>query len=105
MRRLIWAAMALLISSVAFAAGPTDINEIKRQRMAEEFVAANLKDPKSAEFRNQNGFCGEVNSKNSFGGYTGFQRFIAASREMVVFERDKNLERGAFDEAWNQFCR
>lgn len=44
-----------------------------------------LKDPNSAEFRGLQAYtrdiagvyvvCGQVNSKNSFGGYTGFQHF------------------------------
>lgn len=40
-----------------------------------------LKDPDSAIFRNENmanGFlCGEVNAKNSMGGYVGFKKFVA----------------------------
>lgn len=40
-----------------------------------------LKDPDSARFKNLKTsrdlyFCGEVNAKNSLGGYTGFSRFI-----------------------------
>ncbi|PND34823.1 hypothetical protein C1I89_10260 [Achromobacter pulmonis] len=89
----------------ALAAGPTDINEIRRQSMAKDFVLATLKDPDSAKFRNQKSFCGEVNSKNSFGGYTGFKRFIAAGKDLVVFEGDKSLARGAFQEAWGEFCK
>lgn len=55
-----------------------------------EMVASALKDPGSAEFQGvfmveekvigetHYGFlCGAVNSRNSFGGYTGFQRFVA----------------------------
>ena len=48
----------------------------------------NLKDPDSAKFRNlfkyvnSRGFtvvCGEINSKNSYGAYAGFERFAATS--------------------------
>lgn len=94
-----------LACNTAVGAGPTDINEIKYQRLAREFVTDNLKDPDSAQFKNQNGLCGEVNSKNSLGGYVGFQRFIAGRSDFVVFENDRNLARGAFDEVWAQFCR
>ncbi|OLS61874.1 hypothetical protein PSEMO_32470 [Pseudomonas putida] len=80
------------------------MTKIKIERMAREFATGALKDPGSAEFRNQNEFCGEVNSKNSFGGYTGFQRFIAASRDLVVFERDSGLSPAEFAKAWNQVC-
>ena len=78
--------------------------EIKSQRLAREQVTAKLKDPGSAQFRNQKGFCGEVNAKNSFGGYGGFTRFIAAGKDMVVMENDPILERGAFESAWREFC-
>lgn len=79
--------------------------EIRNQRVAREFVAGVLKDPGSAEFRNQRGLCGEVNSKNSFGGYVGFRRFIAATKEMVVFENDGRMNPGDFEKVWSAHCR
>lgn len=81
------------------------LQEIKYQRLAREQVIPYLKDPESAQFRNQTGFCGEVNAKNSLGGYSGFKRFIAGGKDMVFLEDDKRLEAGAFQSAWNQFCR
>lgn len=52
-------------------------------------VIAQLSDPESAQFRNErlvgewtvisSILCGEVNSKNKLGGYTGFAPFFAAS--------------------------
>ncbi|MBD9599394.1 hypothetical protein IB252_06065 [Pseudomonas sp. PDM10] len=81
-----------------------EMTEIRYQRVAREFVTGVLKDPGSAEFRNQRGFCGEVNSKNSFGGYGGFRRFIAATKEMVVFEKDGRLSSSDFEQAWSKFC-
>jgi len=79
--------------------------EIRNQRVAREFVGGVLKDPGSAEFRNQHGLCGEVNSKNSFGGYVGFRRFIAATKEMVVFENDGRMSPRDFEAAWLTHCR
>lgn len=81
------------------------MKEIRYQRVAREFVTGVLKDPNSAEFRNQRGFCGEVNSKNSFGGYVGFKRFIAASKEMVVLEKDGRLSSSEFEQAWSKLCQ
>lgn len=79
------------------------MQEIKQNRIAREFVENRLKDPKSAEFRNQKGFCGEVNSKNGFGAYTGFKKFIAASSDLIVMETDmKPIE---FQMAWNNVCK
>ncbi|NNH02217.1 hypothetical protein HLH18_15605 [Acinetobacter sp. ANC 5414] len=62
-----------------------------------------LKDPDSAEIRNRNGNCGEVNSKNSFGGYTGFRRFIASSTVIAV--DGENMNSDEFQKAWNQICK
>lgn len=62
-----------------------------------------LKDPDSAEIRNHNGNCGEVNSKNSFGGYTGFRRFIASSA--IVAVEGENMDSDEFQKAWTQVCK
>ncbi|HHV68920.1 MAG TPA: DUF4124 domain-containing protein [Ochrobactrum intermedium] len=46
-------------------------------------VRASLKDPDSANFNDLQhvgdgrALCGQVNAKNSYGGYTGFKRFVA----------------------------
>lgn len=86
------------------AAADAAMQEIKLQRLAREFVSLQLKDPDSADFRNQKGMCGEVNAKNSFGGYAGFTRFIAGGKDLVFMENDKRLEAGAFETAWGKFC-
>jgi hypothetical protein len=50
-------------------------------------AAAQMKDPGSVQFRNlkavinggnEEGLCGEMNGKNSYGGYVGFTQFYAA---------------------------
>ena len=61
-----------------------------------------LKDSDSAEIRNQNEYCGEVNSKNAFGGYTGFKRYIA-SPTLVAIEGE-NMSSSEFQSAWNKVC-
>lgn len=106
MKKLVLAAcMATMAPGAALAAGSTNISEVKYQRLAREQAMANLKDPGSAQFRNQNGFCGEVNSKNALGGYVGYQKFIAAGETMVVFERDSSLEKGVFQQVWGEICK
>ena len=80
------------------------MKEIRMQRMAREFVSSSLKDPESAQFQNQHGICGEVNSKNSFGAYTGYQSFIAGSAELVVLQRDSRLKPEEFQKLWAEFC-
>lgn len=89
------------IKSTGRSSNPA-LDEITNQRMARQWVEARLKDKSSAEFRNQKGFCGEVNAKNSYGGYSGFERFIAANESMVVQEKDMAI--GEFDKAWSQVC-
>lgn len=81
----------------------SSLTEVRLQRMARESVQEYLKDPSSAEFRNQKGPCGEVNSRNSFGAMTGFQRFMAAG-DLVFLERDSGIELSEFNEAWNRLC-
>lgn len=86
------------------AADEAAMQEIKTQRVVRGFVMKHLKDPDSAEFRNQSGLCGEVNAKNGFGGYTGYRRFMAANEDLVVFEGGKRLTPAEFDEAWRRAC-
>lgn len=64
-----------------------------------------LKDGGSAEFRNQQKMCGEVNSKNSFGAYTGFTKYIV-TQDKTYFEEEYRDELGrvAFTDLWNSNC-
>lgn len=79
--------------------------------LGKEAIKAKLRDPDSANFRNvtfYNGSgkpitCGEVNAKNGFGGYDGFERFIAAGDVLTVLESE--MVEGGMDEVWDQFCR
>lgn len=71
-------------------------------------VRGRLKDPDSAQFRGQ--FvgkagvpCGEVNSKNAFGGYVGYQRYIASGGGLVFFEQEVAADE--FEAAWLKLCR
>lgn len=78
--------------------------------LGKEGVTKRMKDPGSTEFRNvfvsrssgSAAVCGEVNSKNSFGGYVGFQRFISAGESASFLETD--MKRGEMDKSWQQFC-
>lgn len=76
--------------------------------LGEKYVKAKLKDPDSAQFQNQfigikGAPCGEVNSKNSFGGYTGFKRYISVGDAMTVLESD--MGPSEFDSSWRQICK
>ncbi|MBC3920014.1 hypothetical protein H8L32_21275 [Undibacterium sp. CY18W] len=60
------------------------------QKQAREFVASKLKDPQSTQFRNEvlkiGILCGELNSKNSYGAYVGFKRFIASGKQFAFVD-------------------
>jgi len=81
----------------------------KRDRLdlqVQKLVRNKLKD-ESAKFRNQWDLCGEVNTKNSLGAYTGFQRFLM-SGEYIYFENDYKSDQtsmSAFNEAWDSECK
>ena len=75
-----------------------------RELKAQESVKALLKDPSSAEFRNMNGMCGEVNSKNSFGAYTGFVRFIGTPDITLIEGENPQVDQATFNEVWKKMC-
>lgn len=74
MKRL---AVVALAGMVLAGCGKSDTDR------AREAVTARLKDPDSAKFRNERVVgedrfvCGEVNAKNSAGGYVGFSSYAA----------------------------
>lgn len=78
-----------------------------------EAVRAGLKDPDSAKFQNfftskyeYNGSrlttCGEVNAKNSLGGYTGFKRYITFGNHVLMVENKENTD--VFQTSWTLMC-
>lgn len=77
--------------------------------VSKEAIKAQLKDAASAEFKDVRFYsgggvpvaCGQVNAKNGFGGYGGFERFIAAGREMAVLESQSSDGIGP---VWDKFC-
>jgi hypothetical protein len=85
-----------------------------------DVLAHSLKDPTSVQFRDvyvaqrsvagQPALCGEVNGKNSYGGYVGFQRFVVArttSGEMtslIVGSDDTSLEDAYNFNEWRSLC-
>lgn len=60
---------------------------------AKSIVAGKMKDPESARFKGVHSegeyVCGLINAKNSFGAYSGFQRFIVDTGSNTV-----ELDRG-----------
>lgn len=74
-------------------------------------VRARLKDPDSAKFRDTRFYsggpaavvCGQVNAKNAFGGFTGFERFIASGEKLAFLESDM-ASPSEMDDAWKKMC-
>lgn len=92
--------ISLLLLAAAFAAAPVAaksgygafVSQAKKQ------MAAELKDPDSAKFRNLAVYqpatgqgvalCGEVNAKNAYGAYVGFRKFVSAGELAEVEQPD-----------------
>lgn len=99
--------LTLLLSGSVTAASPSS-NQTKDLDAAKvifvKMVIANgLKDPDSAKFRRVkvkwDTVCGEVNAKNSFGGYVGYRRFYS------IDGKDLHMEESNFrEEQWERFC-
>lgn len=77
-----------IFPTIIFAQAPNLISITK------ENVQRQLKDPQSAQFRevkvvtntlNEKTVCGEVNAKNSYGGYTGFKAFYTTDGRNINF--------------------
>ncbi len=79
--------------------------EFNRSYVAQESVKKMLKDPDSAKFRNMNGFCGELNSKNSFGAYTGYVRFIGTPELTLIEGQNSQINEETFSQVWIKFCK
>ena len=74
----------------------------------ERQIISKLKDGSSASFSNvfistSDFVCGEVNSKNSFGGYVGFQRFISAY-PTGISALEEGTNKRDFKKTWDKFC-
>jgi hypothetical protein len=87
-----------VVGFLLVACGQTSQEEIFKKEV-ETAILLDLKDPDSAQFRygpydifpELKLACGEVNSKNSFGGYTGFQRFVFDNGSIAFQEGDTDV--------------
>lgn len=84
-------------------------------RKVQSLVSYEMKDPDSAKFRNlrfvkyneKTVVCGEVNAKNSYGGYVGFENFIAGQTQWRLSrESEEKTAAGSADSAgFRTYCR
>lgn len=78
---------------------------IHREMVAQESVKKILKDPDSAKFQNMNGLCGEVNSRNGLGAYTGYVRFIGTPEITIIEGENSQVDQATFNEVWLKMCK
>lgn len=105
--------VALTLLACVTACGKTAAQKQHEEAAAltiqgEKFVREKVRDPASAQFRNQfigkgGAPCGEVNAKDAFGAYIGFQRYISVARELTLLAQD--VAPADFDESWRELCR
>lgn len=103
--------LLLCTAPVSGYSADTDTQISRWKTVCMDAVQQKLKDPSSAKFRNVR-FCrglnnlplcyGEVNSKNSFGGYGGFQRFISAGSPKLTYLEEQVSD---FDKAWSKLLK
>src|SRR5690348_13960356 len=93
----IFKTVCLLAASAAFVGACSAVDGYSEDK---KLVASSMKDPGSVQFRNlrrkndqYNIVCGEVNAKNSYGGYVGFVPFEiytdADKRRVVRIHSDR----------------
>lgn len=81
----------------AFLLDHTEDQAIEGSKQA---VADMMKDPESAKFRNirlvphrnSKVMCGEINAKNAYGAYAGFEPFVSSPKSALVFRSDRRAE-------------
>lgn len=83
-----WKTGALAVGAIAIWGIFFAITHDGRPAAAKKLVAASLRDPGSAQFRDVKSsgqaVCGEVNGKNAYGGYVGFKHFIVEAGEATI---------------------
>ncbi|MPQ56431.1 hypothetical protein F8197_06980 [Duganella sp. FT27W] len=105
----------LAVAAMLALAGCGETRAQKKQReasaviaMGEKYVREKIREPASAQFRNQfigkgGAPCGEVNAKDAFGAYLGYQRYISVARELTMLAQD--MPQDEFEESWREMCK
>lgn len=100
-----FASWALVSALMPKPTTPKSVQDWQYISVGKSAVMKLLKDRGSAEFRHERwsgtAVCGEVNARNSFGGMTGFQRFVATSGFAVL---EENMQAQDFAEVWAKAC-
>lgn len=102
----------LLVAAISAHAAPKTKSSHKPKvdpiEQAHERVRDLLKDPDSAKFRSEfigkdGAVCGFVNSKNSYGGYAGFTRYVVNAETARIDSLDPK-EWWKMDSYWGDWC-
>lgn len=112
------AAMAMLVLG---GCGPSEKESAAAKDAAEQAAMTTamkdeltrmLKDPGAAQFRDERltafgaALCGEVNSKNSFGAYGGFKRFVVVKPVGAYLDGEGgDFAQAMFTSNWNTHCQ
>jgi hypothetical protein len=109
---LAWA-LAAVVGSVLAGCGASEEDKRREEaatltRLGEKYVREKVREPASAQFRNQfigkqGAPCGEVNAKDAFGAYIGYQRYISVARDLTMLAQDEPP--AEFEASWAQLCR
>lgn len=100
-------ALLLMASMTTSSLEPRQAEQAGIER-AQTMIAEKMKDPEAARFRNvqfnpETGVaCGQVNMKNSFGGYVGYQDFIVKGDFALTRGEAAASLQPLFDEGWKQ---
>ena len=107
-----WGGVLALCASLA-ACGASDEDKRREQastltRLGEKYVREKVREPQAALFRNQfigktGAPCGEVNAKDAFGTYIGYQRYISVARDLTLMAQD--VAPAEFEASWSQLCK
>jgi len=80
-----------------------EMKSLQAKASTKRAISEILKDPDSAKFEFYNENCGTVNSKNSFGGYTGPKRFVSV--DDIIDLEGHTISKKQMDKLWNKYCK
>lgn len=91
------------------SSAPRPLDKVRAKAAGEAVARESVSDPESAKFRlsfvsekwKVPTTCGEINYKRATGGYTGFQRFIAAG---PAVELEEEMSGEQFRQLWSFMC-
>ncbi len=90
----------ILVAGLLLVAASAHADDQQQIELAKQIAVHDLKDPDSAQFRDlvarntgkDYAVCGEINAKNSYGGYVGYRQFyVLVGAKSVVIKRGDQI--------------